>query len=136
MGLASDTASGCDVLWIYGRSALERPRGRFGSDRRLAADGGIFSFNAPFYGSTGNIRLNRPINGMAATPDDLGYRFVASDGGVFDEGDAVFYGSTGGIRLNAPVVGLATDPATDGYWLEGSDGGVFSFNTPFEGSAA
>jgi len=34
----------------------------------VAADGGIFSFgDAAFYGSTGSLRLNRPIVGMAST---------------------------------------------------------------------
>ena len=56
-----------------------------------------------------------------------GYRFVASDGGVFDFGDAGFYGSTGGLQLNAPVVGMADTPSTNGYWLVASDGGIFSF---------
>ena len=33
-----------------------------------ASDGGIFAFGAaPFYGSTGDIVLNSPIVGMAAT---------------------------------------------------------------------
>jgi hypothetical protein len=32
----------------------------------VAADGGIFSFgDAHFYGSTGSIRLNQPVVGMA-----------------------------------------------------------------------
>jgi hypothetical protein len=32
----------------------------------VAADGGIFSFgDANFFGSTGNIRLNKPIVGMS-----------------------------------------------------------------------
>ena len=36
----------------------------------VASDGGIFTFgDAGFYGSTGAIRLNQPIVGMAATPD-------------------------------------------------------------------
>jgi uncharacterized delta-60 repeat protein len=61
----------------------------------VASDGGIFSFSNPFYGSTGNIHLNQPIVGMAATPDGGGYWLVASDGGVFSFGDAQFYGSTG-----------------------------------------
>ena len=56
-----------------------------------------------------------------------GYRFVASDGGVFDFGDAGFYGSTGGIPLNAPVVGMADTPSTNGYWLVASDGGIFDY---------
>ena len=39
----------------------------------VASDGGIFAYgDAPFYGSTGNIHLNKPIVGMAATPTGLG----------------------------------------------------------------
>ena len=56
-----------------------------------------------------------------------GYRFVASDGGIFDFGDAGFWGSTGGIPLNAPVVGMADTPSTNGYWLVASDGGIFNY---------
>ena len=59
-------------------------------------------------GSTGNIHLNQPIVGMAATPDGGGYWMVASDGGVFSFGDAAFHGSTGNIHLNRPVVGMAS----------------------------
>jgi hypothetical protein len=32
---------------------------------------------------------------------------VASDGGIFNYGDALFYGSAGGLALNAPVVAMA-----------------------------
>ena len=46
----------------------------------------MFAFGAPFLGSTGNIHLNAPVVGMAATANGLGYRFVASDGGVFASG--------------------------------------------------
>ena len=56
-----------------------------------------------------------------------GYRFVASDGGIFDYGDAAFWGSTGSLHLNAPVVGMAVTPSTNGYWMVASDGGIFSF---------
>ena len=35
----------------------------------VASDGGIFAFNAPFFGSTGSIRLNQPIVGMSAPGD-------------------------------------------------------------------
>jgi hypothetical protein len=56
-----------------------------------------------------------------------GYRFVASDGGVFDFGDAGFWGSTGSIHLNAPMVGMADTPSINGYWLVASDGGIFGF---------
>ena len=43
--------------------------------------------DAGFYGSLGNIHLNQPIVGMAATPDGRGYWLVASDGGVFAVGE-------------------------------------------------
>ena len=45
---------------------------------------------------------------MAATPDGRGYWIAASDGGIFNYGDANFYGSEGGVVLNKPVVGVAT----------------------------
>ena len=80
-----------------------------------------------FFGSTGSIRLNQPIVGMAATPDGGGYWLVASDGGIFIFGDAQFFGSTGSIRLNQPIVGMAATPDGGGYWLVASDGGIFSF---------
>ncbi len=99
----------------------------------VASDGGVFSFNAPFLGSTGNIRLNKPIVGMAPAPNGNGYWMVASDGGVFAFG-APFFGSTGNLTLNKPIVGMGLDRATGGYWLVASDGGVFSFNAPFHGS--
>ena len=46
-----------------------------------------------FYGSLGGMHLNKPIVGIATTPDGKGYWLVASDGGVFTFGDAGFYGS-------------------------------------------
>ncbi len=50
------------------------------------------------------------VEGVARILDDdpkrLGYRLVATDGGIFAFGDAGFLGSTGGIRLNQPVVGM------------------------------
>ncbi len=93
----------------------------------VAADGGIFSFNAPFFGSTGALRLVQPIVGMEALPNGQGYRFEAADGGVFDFGQASFAGSMGGQPLAAPVVGMAADLATGGYWLVAADGGIFTF---------
>ncbi|MGH9282756.1 MAG: FG-GAP repeat domain-containing protein, partial [Acidimicrobiales bacterium] len=66
----------------------------------LARDGGIFAFcDAKFFGSTGALRLNQPIVGMAATPSGQGYWLVAADGGIFSFGDAAFHGSTGDIKL-------------------------------------
>jgi hypothetical protein len=39
---------------------------------------------------------------------------VASDGGVFNYGDAAFYGSPGGMALNKPIVGMAASALTAG----------------------
>jgi hypothetical protein len=94
----------------------------------VASDGGVFSFaDAGFFGSTGDLRLNQPIVGMAATPSGRGYWMVARDGGIFSFGDARFFGSTGNIRLNKPIVGMAATSTGGGYWLVAADGGVFAF---------
>ena len=102
----------------------------------VASDGGIFTYgDAQFYGSTGSIHLNKPIVGMAPTPDGGGYWLVASDGGIFAYGDAQFYGSTGSIHLNKPIVGMAPTPDGGGYWLVASDGGIFAYgDAQFYGS--
>jgi hypothetical protein len=62
-----------------------------------------------------------------AMPLGTGYRLYASDGGVFDYGNASFYGSEGATHLNEPAVGAAQTSIGLGYWLVASDGGVFSF---------
>ncbi len=88
-------------------------------------------------GSMFTTQLNKPIVGMAATPDGKGYWLVASDGGIFTFGDAGFYGSTGAMVLNKPIVGMAATPDGKGYWLVASDGGIFTFgDAGFYGSAA
>ncbi len=104
----------------------------------VASDGGIFTFgDAGYFGSTGGMRLNQPIVGMAAAPDGRGYWLVASDGGIFTFGDATFYGSTGNLHLNQPIVGMAATPDGTGYWLVASDGGIFTFgDASYFGSAS
>src|SRR5438093_1237648 len=90
----------------------------------VAADGGIFSGgNARFYGSTGSLRLNRPIVGMAATPTGKGYWLFASDGGLFSFGDARFFGSAAGSSSStgaARIVGMVPTWDGAGYWQMGS----------------
>ncbi|MHB1583948.1 MAG: NHL repeat-containing protein, partial [Acidimicrobiales bacterium] len=71
----------------------------------------------------------------AATPDEHGYREVATDGGLFAFGDAAFYGSMGGQHLVAPIVGIAATPDGHGYWEVAADGGLFAFgDAAFYGS--
>jgi hypothetical protein len=96
-----------------------------------ASDGGIFSFNRPFYGSTGSIKLNQPIIGMAPTHDLGGYWLAASDGGVFTFGDALWFGSLPDEdQSTSSVVAIVADPVTFGYLLIKSDGTVWDFHTP------
>ena len=64
---------------------------------------------------------------MAATSDGFGYWLVASDGGVFNFGDARFFGSAGGTPLNQPAVGIAATPDNGGYWIAAADGGIFNY---------
>ena len=67
----------------------------------VGSDGGIFSFGAAqFHGSTGAMRLQRPVVGITPTADDGGYWLVASDGGIFSFGDAGFYGSIPGLSCS------------------------------------
>ncbi len=96
-----------------------------------ASDGGIFSFNRSFFGSTGSIKLNQPIVGMAPTHDNGGYWLAARDGGVFTFGDAPWFGSlpAEGQRTTS-VVAIVSDPVTFGYFLIESNGTVWDFHTP------
>ncbi|HEX3840366.1 MAG TPA: choice-of-anchor D domain-containing protein [Acidimicrobiales bacterium] len=95
--------------------------------RLAAADGGVFAFgNAPFFGSTGDFKLNKPVVGIASDPATGGYWEVASDGGIFSF-HAPFFGSTGGQHLNQPIVGMTVTPDGLGYWLVAADGGVFAY---------
>jgi hypothetical protein len=75
------------------------------------------------------ISTNQPFI-LSASIARTGYRFVASDGGIFNYGaGAPFLGSMGGQHLNKPIVGMAVMPAGDGYYLVASDGGIFSFGS-------
>ncbi len=120
----------------------------------VGSDGGIFSFGAAqFYGSTGNLALNKPVVGITPAPNDEGYWLVASDGGIFTFGNLNFYGSIPGLGilpagtkcfgadcaaqkvLDAPIVGMVPSSDGKGYFMVGADGGVFAFgDAKFEGS--
>ena len=74
----------------------------------VGADGGVFSFEAPFRGSLPAIvpfhQLAAPVVGMVPFGD--GYLLVASDGGVFNFSRLPFSGSGAGL-LDSPVAGIA-----------------------------
>ena len=89
---------------------------------------------------SGNLYINEyntyQIRKVTLTsPTGQGYWLVASDGGIFNYGDAAFQGSAGSIHLNQPVVGMAATPDAKGYWLVATDGGIFSYgDAQFYGS--
>jgi hypothetical protein len=113
----------------------------------VGTDGGIFSFgSAQFYGSTGNLKLQRPVVGIVPTSNDGGYWLDATDGGVFSFGDTQFFGSIPCLGLHpagsglpnslaAPIVGMVPSIDDGGYFMVASDGGVFAFgDAHFAGS--
>ena len=93
----------------------------------VGADGNVYPFGVPSFGSLSGTRPAQPIAGATGTPTGSGYWLVGTDGGVFAFGDARFFGSTGSMRLNRPIVGMAATPSGGGYWLVASDGGIFAF---------
>jgi hypothetical protein len=94
----------------------------------VATDGGIFTFgDAPFYGSTGDIRLNQPVFAMAPTPSGQGYWLVARDGGIFTFGDATFLGSLPGIGKNETAVEVLPTSSGLGYLIVTQQGHVYAF---------
>ncbi|MGH9011332.1 MAG: hypothetical protein ACRDYF_16025 [Acidimicrobiia bacterium] len=93
----------------------------------VGADGNVYPFGVPAFGSLSTTPPARPIAGGTGTPGGNGYWLVGTDGGVFAFGDAGFHGSTGAMRLNSPIVGMAATPSGRGYWLVAADGGIFAF---------
>jgi hypothetical protein len=119
------SASPADAAPLTTAPALSRPSTGYWF---VAADGGVFAYgDAEFHGSTGDIKLQKPVIGMAAPVNGGGYWMAASDGGVFAFGNVPFLGSMGGQRLNKPIVGMAATPTGKGYWLVATDGGIFAF---------
>lgn len=102
-----------------------------------AADGGIFSYGATFFGSETGQTLAQPIAGMAAVPGGGSYNLAEGNGTVFGNGPRASDCSGLTASLNKPIVGIASAPGGNGCWLAGSDGGVFALgsNAPFFGSA-
>lgn len=62
----------------------------------ITDDGGVFAFDAPFFGSTGDVPLNKPIVDAEVTASGQGYWLLGGDGGVFAFGDA---GSKGRVEF-------------------------------------
>jgi hypothetical protein len=112
----------------------------------IGGDGGVFSFNAPFYGSDAAQCAPAPPNlapsvcssGMASTPDGGGYTLVTalSEGPLGTATQTPQFGdATGAASCTVhfgdpdPMVvevwrGIASTPSGNGFWLVGSQGRI------------
>jgi hypothetical protein len=76
----------------------------------VAADGGVFAFDATFRGSLPGLvpfdQLHATVQGMV--PYGNGYLLVAGDGGVFVFSDLPFQGSASG-QVDSVVVDVAAN---------------------------
>jgi hypothetical protein len=71
----------------------------------VGADGSVYPFGVPAFGSLSTAPPARPITGGTATPDGQGYWLVGADGGIFafggglfSFGDAPYAGSAAGLQ--------------------------------------
>ena len=98
-----------DRVGRRGRDARHQPRAGYWM---VAGDGGVFSFgDAAFYGSTGGMRLNAPVLGMAPTATGRG--LLARARGTAACSASATPRSTArpaGCGSYAPMVGMAATP--------------------------
>lgn len=90
----------------------------------LGTDGGVFTYETPFYGSRGEGLVGNVV-GMAKRPANDGYWGVDSSGHVYAVGSAVHLGDASDVI--SPVVGITSTLTGNGYWLLDKSGDV----TPF-----
>ena len=101
----------------------------------LGLDGGVFSFDVPFYGSLPGRGVREESLSMASRPQGDGYWVVSRSGRVFGFGAATSLGDLTGTPLNSPIIRLVPTPSGNGYWLLAGDGGIFTFgDASFRGS--
>lgn len=93
---------------------LTRPQGGY---IVVGQDGGVFTYDATFYGSLGGLTLESPIVAGAWTLSGNGYLLMSADGAVFAFGDAVHKGGFNGLdastKGNRKPVGIV--PVGAGY---------------------
>jgi hypothetical protein len=102
----------------------------------VGADGGVFAFGAPFFGSAASDRTRCPPNttdrslpsgtclAMASTSDGGGYWILNADSGViYPFGDASFFGQPASSFVGVPRefvptgVAMVATPDSLGYWV-------------------
>jgi hypothetical protein len=88
----------------------------------VAEDGGVFSFNAPFWGSTGAMNV-APAVGLVPTSNDQGYSICEVDGACqkFGNAQALGFGDFSASSANNPVVAVAGTGDSLGIWALHAD---------------
>ena len=84
--------------------------------------------DAVFSGSTGSLKLNKPVVSMAPKPNGQGYWLVASDGGLFAFG-VPYFGSVAAAKpTNYPgAVQMRATTSGKGYYIADANGGIAIF---------
>ncbi len=100
-----------------------------GGYRMVTAQGHVYSFHAPSYGSVQHPSAR--IAGIADDPNTNGYWVVTTKGTV-----SAFHAPSLGSARNpsSPIVGIAADKNGSGYWLVTAKGHVYGFHAPSHGS--
>ena len=130
VGVWTGTTGNEDLVEAWdGTSWVQQPVQGVGTEDVLSAVSCAVGASCVAVGSA-NLFTGQAV---AAPLQRTGYDEVASDGGIFNFGDAPLLGSMGGTQLNRPVVGIAVTSA-GGYYEVASDGGLFNFGAPFLGS--
>lgn len=97
--------------------------------RLVTAQGHVYSFNAPGYGSATHVTSK--VVGIADDPKTNGYWLVSANGHV-QAFHAPFRGSAKNVK--SPIVGIAADKTGTGYWLVTAKGHVYALGAPSRGS--
>jgi len=92
----------------------------------LGKDGGVFAFNAPYYGNTSTFTSE--ATAIETHPSTDGYWVLLQDGGVITFGGVSFHGSAAGsITAGEVAVDLKVTSTGGGYWILDSHGAVFAY---------
>lgn len=142
LGLVAATMAVVGLLMAAGQAGAATP-GYWLS----AGDGGVFSFNAPFWGSAAGNSADCPPAGMdrgtpfscsvmAARPDGQGYWILGSaESTIYAFGAATNLGQPANTFRDLNLAeyqipegsGIASTPSGDGYWVAESSGQVFAY---------
>jgi hypothetical protein len=101
----------------------------------FAADGGVFNFGVPFFGSAAGQKSGTVAG--AVTPGGQGYCLSAASGQAWAFGSPAQSCASAPLTDNQRVTGMTAAPGGDGYYAVTASGAVFtSGNAPYFGGAS